>query len=69
MGRFEDAFEVELTKLINQHNLENLANIPDYVIMHYFISCLTALNNVVQERDRFWDVDVLRDTKVFRNER
>lgn len=37
-------FQRDLAALINKHSLEQIANLPDYVLAEYLTQCLVAMN-------------------------
>ncbi len=45
-------FRQELIALINKHNIEGLADTPDYIIGEYLQGCLAALNVAVRKREQ-----------------
>lgn len=49
-------FQNELRKLINKYSMENVTNIPDYIIAEYLINCYVALNRAINIRDRHYDL-------------
>jgi len=46
-----DNFETELTRLINKYSLENIANIPDFILAKHLVLALTALSMSTINRD------------------
>lgn len=44
-------FETELTTLVNKHSLENLSNMPDFIIAEYLINCYLSFSAIVALRD------------------
>ncbi len=57
----EDIFEQELMALINKHSLENIANIPDFIIAEHLIKSLNQLNDTFKSRDSFLDYKPFKD--------
>lgn len=49
-------FRKSLETIINQHSIENKANVPDFIIADYLINCLKAFNISTQERDKWYGV-------------
>lgn len=49
-----NAFEKDLSTLINQHSLENLSNTPDYILANYLVRCLINYNSIVADRDAWF---------------
>jgi hypothetical protein len=49
------SFTVDLTKLINNHSLENLANIPDFILAEHLQNCLLNLSKTVNGINRWYD--------------
>lgn len=60
-----DMFRHDLTKLVNKYGLEDVANIPDYVIAAYLTNCFVALNKSLIDRDNFFNMDVWRDSNIW----
>ena len=52
-----DAFRDELTKLINEHSVEQCGDVPDYILAQYLCDCIEALHNAAKRRDRWFGVD------------
>ena len=44
-------FELELTRLINKHSLENQSNTPDFILAEYLVASLEAFNYSVKDFD------------------
>lgn len=51
-----DMFRHDLAKLVNKYSLENVANIPDYVIAAYMVNCFIALNKAMNDRNDFFSL-------------
>jgi hypothetical protein len=51
------AFQIELTKLINNHSLENITNTPDFIISNYLINCLRSYHTLHFNRDIWYCKD------------
>jgi hypothetical protein len=49
-----DKFEL----LINQNNMENGSNTPDFLLAGFLHSCLEAFDNAVRERDKWYSVEL-----------
>ncbi len=45
-------FQDELTKLINEHSIENVSNTPDFVLSKFLMGCLLTFDVAVARRDR-----------------
>lgn len=52
-----NSFEQELTHLLNKWSKESGSNTPDFILATYLMSCLTAYNNAVSDRDRWFGID------------
>lgn len=37
-------FEKDLAKVINKHSMENVADVPDFILAAYLMRCLEAFN-------------------------
>jgi hypothetical protein len=53
----------DLAKLLNKHCAENASNTPDYILAQYMMSCLSAFNTAVQQRETWYGRDA-RPTEV-----
>lgn len=54
MSDYEDriqAFEKDLTALINTYSLENRTNTPDYILAKYLVMTLVCLDHAIGVRD------------------
>lgn len=49
-----DAFEKELTSLINRYSMENTSDTPDYILARYMLSCLIHFNAAVNRREKWF---------------
>lgn len=49
-----DAFESELTTLINKYSLEPLSGTPDFILAYYLKDCLIAWQNAQQRRTAWY---------------
>jgi hypothetical protein len=49
-----NSFEQDLSKLINNHNLEQYSDTPDFVLARYLVNCLTAFNAALQKREPWY---------------
>ena len=49
-----DEFKRKLEALINEHSLENICNIPDYMLAEHICSHLKALAVTVNARDKWF---------------
>jgi hypothetical protein len=47
----------EIETAINRHSAENGSNTPDYILAQYLITCLTAYDHAVNERDRWHGIN------------
>jgi hypothetical protein len=47
-------FEEDLRKLINQHSLEQIGNIPDFLLASVMIASLVNVSHVTNVRDAFF---------------
>lgn len=56
-------FEKELEGLINKHSMENESDTPDYILARYMFTCLSAYQNAVKARDKWFSVDMWTDDK------
>jgi hypothetical protein len=50
-----NTFENELTALINRYSMENESNTPDFILARYLEMCLSAYNETVAARARWYD--------------
>lgn len=48
------SFREDIDHLVNQYSLENGSNTPDFVLSEYIQDCLTAFDNAVQLRERWY---------------
>uniref|UniRef100_A0A6M3L9J3 Uncharacterized protein n=1 Tax=viral metagenome TaxID=1070528 RepID=A0A6M3L9J3_9ZZZZ len=46
-----DDFYKELEVLINKYSKETASNTPDWILAQYMLSCLSAFEAAVQERE------------------
>jgi hypothetical protein len=53
----ERNFEEELAALINRYSLENSSNTPDFILALAARRFLEVVNGLVQQRDRWYNVD------------
>ncbi len=49
-----NAFETELTALLNRYSAENESNTPDFILASFLMSCLSAWNKSVQWREEWY---------------
>lgn len=52
------SFERELQDLINRHSVENGSDTPDFILAQYMLTCLTAYQNAVNSRDKWFGVNM-----------
>jgi hypothetical protein len=50
-------FRNELRQLMNYYCKENGSNTPDFILVEYLESCLSAFDRATQGRDRWYGVD------------
>jgi hypothetical protein len=50
-------FPRELESLINRFSQENESNTPDYILAQYLLTCLSAWNRGVQQRETWYGRD------------
>lgn len=50
----EKTFVTELETLINKYNKENDSNTPDFILAQYMQDCLTAFNDAMIRREKFY---------------
>lgn len=48
-------FEEELTKLINRHSIENVGNIPDYMLAADVCDYIERLGELMKARDKWFN--------------
>ena len=48
------AFEVELTELLNRHNLEIGSNTPDFILARYLVGCLRQAEVAIHSREMWY---------------
>lgn len=48
-----EKFKEELTTLINRHSMENVANIPDYMMAELIVDFIGTLGPLIKKRDRW----------------
>lgn len=46
----------ELEKLLNGVNAENESNTPDFILAQFLFSCLSAFDEAVNRRDKWYGV-------------
>jgi hypothetical protein len=44
----------DLENLLNSYSIENASNTPDFILAEYMLDVLTAYNNAVQKRARWY---------------
>ncbi len=50
----EQAFRLELQRLINRHSRENGSNTPDFILAEYMAKCLAAFDAAVTAREEWY---------------
>ena len=48
-------FKKRLTSLINEENIENLSNTPDYILAEYLVRCLQNWNETTISRQAWFE--------------
>lgn len=48
------SFEQELKELLHKHSKENLSDTPDFLLAEFLTRCLSAWNETVRQRDRWY---------------
>jgi hypothetical protein len=51
-------FESALTRLINQHSMENESSTPDFILAKYLERCLGVFNATMKERSRWYGTEI-----------
>jgi hypothetical protein len=51
-----EAFEDELTALLNKHCMENGSNTPDFILARYLVQCLVNYNTISMRREDWYKV-------------
>lgn len=46
----------EVMIVINQHSAERESNTPDFILAQFLINCLSAFDNAVKARDKWYGV-------------
>ncbi len=59
--------EKELMELLNRHSVENASNTPDFILVHFLMTCLVAWNQNTRQRD-LWFAARLDDSQEKKNE-
>lgn len=60
-------FEKELEHLINKHSMENDSDTPDFILAQYMFTCLSAYQNAIKARDKWFGVDMWSENKIKNN--
>lgn len=47
-------FEIDVSKLINKHSIENESGTPDYILARYVLSCLESFREATGEREAWF---------------
>ena len=42
----KEEFKIKLTSLINEMSIDNIFDLPDFIIANFIVDCMEALNNV-----------------------
>ena len=61
-------FRKELEALINRYNMESNSNTPDFILAEYLNTCLTAFDEAVNKRNKWYGQDTgLEELTVEKN--
>lgn len=60
----DESFLSELKTLINKYSMENCSDTPDFVLANYVENCLTAFNNAVVEREKWYGREIRFATEI-----
>ena len=52
-----EAFRKDLEELINEHSMENVCDIPDYMLAEHLVDHMLLLARTVNARDKWFDFD------------
>jgi len=52
------AFQKELTELINKHSIENGSNTPDFILGQFLMDCLLSFNKSNQQREKWYGREI-----------
>lgn len=61
-----EEFERELISLINRHSLENMCDMPDFVLAKYLVMCLETLTETVRKNEQWNDENVRKNERMRR---
>jgi hypothetical protein len=50
-------FSQELERLLNAHSQEQFSNTPDFILAEFLTNCLTAWNDAVRKREKWYGVE------------
>lgn len=48
------SLEEEIREAVNRHSMENVSNVPDFILAHYLIGCLGNFNEAVKRRTAWY---------------
>jgi len=54
-----------LKRVVNDLNLENGSNTPDFILAEYLYDCLMAFERATTQRDMWWNHEPWKDKKIF----
>ena len=54
MQERETAFRRDLSEVLNKHSIENGSNTPDFILASYLTRCLSAWDDAVYARERWY---------------
>jgi len=53
MKQLTKEFQDELTELINRHSIENVCDVPDFILAEYLVNQIKAFTNATVDRDHW----------------
>lgn len=53
----DEGFDMELRQLLNRYSRENASDTPDFILRDYIQGCLTAFNEAVKAREKWYGRD------------
>ena len=51
-----DSLRLELAGLLNKFSVEGQSNTPDFILSRYLLSSLSAFDDAVRERDKWYGI-------------
>lgn len=48
-------FRKQLERILNIYSIENMSNTPDFILAEYLWDCLTAFDNALEKRNKWFN--------------